>query len=75
MQAIREIVRAEQIAPFIKLPKEMLNMRLEIIVVPIYDKEVDNAQDARVVDRALEFMDSRPRANADIKALIEEGRD
>jgi hypothetical protein len=75
VQAIREIVRAEQITPFIKLPKDMLNMRLEIIVVPIYDNEVDNAQYARAVDSMLEFMDGRPRLNADIKALIEEGRD
>ncbi|MDR0746263.1 MAG: hypothetical protein LBE89_00020 [Helicobacteraceae bacterium] len=75
MQAIREIVRAEQIAPFIKLPKDMLNKRLEIIVVPIYDKEIDSVQNEQAVNRTLEFMDSRPRVNVDIKTLIEEGRD
>jgi hypothetical protein len=74
MRAIREIVRAEQIAPFVKLPKDMLNGRLEIIVVPIYNNGVNNLQNEQAVDRALAFMDSRPRVNADVKALIEEGR-
>jgi hypothetical protein len=74
MQAIRKIIKADRLAPIVSLPKEMRGSDVEIIVLPIYQTPSYKA-DAEAVDKMLAFMDSRPRVNADIKALIEEGRD
>jgi hypothetical protein len=52
VKAIREIVRAEQIAPFIKLPKELQGGEVEVIVLPFTPKR-ENISRSIKQDRKL----------------------